>query len=323
MSLRKHWHLLAYDIRCPRRLRRVQKRVARSGQGLQQSVYLVRANPRDLGRLLAEHNVPATLLPGRGRGEPVWMGAGLSASVAPRQAQYAVATRPHHRLVVAREQVQAKLAACRDVLVWREDEDAALIEQLHRQREALAHCEDMASLLGVEGTAARHWFAGLQARIPEHWGFQGRNRRPPRDPVNALLSLGYTLLATLAQGRVEATGLDPWRGFLHEPVAGRPALALDVMEAFRPWIDLFVLTLLDTVLGPEDFTSTESDGCRLNKAARGRFYAAWATWSRSLPGPSDGDGEREPGLAAALGRHARALRQRLEAMEAAIGGAPF
>ena len=174
----------------------------------------------DVWRLLAEHNVPATLLPSRGRGEPAWMGAGLSASVAPRQAQYAAATRPEQRLALARELVLAKLSACRDVLAWREERDEVLLEQLQQQEAAVEHSHDLAALLGVEGTAARHWFAGLQARIPEHWGFQGRNRRPPRDPVNALLSLGYTLLATLAQARVEATGLDPWRGFLHEPVAG-------------------------------------------------------------------------------------------------------
>jgi CRISPR-associated protein Cas1 len=126
--------------------------------------------------------------------------------------------------------------------------------------------------------------------------------------VNALFSLGHTLLATQALGRVEAAGLDAWQGFLHVPVSGRPALALDIMEPLRPWVELFVLDLLDTALSPEDFRCSEGEGCRLDKDARGRFYAAWSEWSRAVPADGHFHGT---GLRTLLTRRVRDLRRQL------------
>jgi CRISPR-associated protein Cas1 len=105
---------------------------------------------------------------------------------------------------------------------------------------------------------------------------RGRNRRPPRDPVNALLSLGYSMLAKELTGVCHAVGLDPFLGFLHQPRYGRPALALDLMEEFRPLIaDSVAISLINRgELGPEDFLRS-ANGTFLNDAGRKRFWEAW------------------------------------------------
>ena len=264
----------------------------------------------DVWRLLAEHGIPAVLLPGRGRGEPAWLGSGLSATVATRRAQYAAAASPTHHLALERDCVAAKLDAT--MAAARHLDDPAAEEATQHHRLHLDHATERDSLLGIEGSAARAWYDALACRIPGHWGFTGRNRRPPRDPVNALFSLGHTLLATQALGRVQAAGFDPWQGFLHVPVSGRPALALDVMEPLRPWVELFVLSLLDTALSPEDFRCSEREGCRLDKTARGRFYAAWSEWAQAVPADGHFHGT---GLRTLLTRRVRNLRRQLLTFE--------
>lgn len=260
----------------------------------------------DVWRLLAEHRVPAVVLPHRGQGEPAWLGSGLSATVGSRRAQYAAAASPEHRLELARASVAAKLDST--IAAARHLGEPAVEEATQRHRIYLDHVSDRDSLLGIEGSAARAWYDALAHRIPAHWEFSGRNRRPPRDPVNALFSLGHTLLATQALGRVEAAGLDPWQGFLHVPVSGRPALALDAMESLRPWVELFALGLLDTALAPDDFRCSQAEGCRLEKEARGRFYAAWSEWSRAIPADGPGHGT---GLRTLLTRRVRDIRRHL------------
>lgn len=270
----------------------------------------------DVWRLLAAHQVPAVLLPGRGQGPVAWMGAGLGGSLWLRRAQFAAAGDAAARVELARWMVHRKFAGYREALAWAGHPESVFGHRLDGLEEDLASSTDANTVRGVEGVAARLWYEWLAQRIPAEWGFGGRNRRPPRDPVNALLSLGYTLLATQAQGRAEASGLDVSLGFLHEPVPGRPALALDLMEALRPWVDVFVLGLLDRVLGPDDFHSSAADGCRLFKEARGRFYAAWAGWSREVPPAmpgADGQSGRSSGTGPALQREARLLRAWLEA----------
>ena len=275
----------------------------------------------DAWRLLAAHRVPAVLLPGRGKGPVAWMGAGLGGSVGLRRAQYAAAADGASRVELARWTVQRKFAGYRGALDWAGHPEATFRHRLDGLEQDLLASTNADAVLGVEGVAARLWFAWLAQRIAEDWHFCGRNRRPPRDPVNALLSLGYTLLATQAQGRTEVMGLDVHQGFLHQPVPGRPALALDLMEALRPWVDMFVLGLLDRVLSPEDFRSSAADGCRLAKAARGRFYAAWAAWSREVPPAQNKAGEppgSDSGTGAALQREARALRALLQASDRGV-----
>lgn len=113
----------------------------------------------------------------------------------------------------------------------------------------------------------------------------GRNRRPPRDPVNALLSLGYTLLGAEMLSAVQEAGLDPALGFLHGIVPGRESLVLDLIEPLRPGVDALVLRLLEQVVTPAHFTRHPVQGCRLNKEGWGLFYPAWANARRYWPLP--------------------------------------
>ena len=134
------------------------------------------------------------------------------------------------------------------------------------------------SLRGVEGSAASIYFSNFSSMIKSRFSFDfnGRNRRPPQDPVNALLSMAYSMLVKELTGVAHAVGLDPFLGFFHSPCYGRPALSLDMMEEFRPLIaDSTVLSLLNrSEIAPSDFTNT-SKGVFLSDTARRQFWRAW------------------------------------------------
>lgn len=144
---------------------------------------------------------------------------------------------------------------------------------------------------GIEGAAARGHFAGLAAVLPPALGFAGRNRRPPRDPANALLSLGYTLLHVDAVQACHKVGLDPLLGFCHRPSIRRESMASDLIEPLRPEVDCWVLELLrDRVLRADHFAH-DKGACLLCKAGRGIFHGAWAEvappwrrWLRTVAG---------------------------------------
>jgi CRISPR-associated protein Cas1 len=147
-------------------------------------------------------------------------------------------------------------------------------------RDQTAKACELTELLGIEGTAAAIYFEQFATMLKgDQWkfDFRGRNKRPPRDPVNAMLSLGYSVLAKELTGVCHAVGLDPFLGFLHQPRYGRPALALDLMEEFRPLTaDSVAISLVNRgELGPEDFIRSAS-GTFLNEAGRRRFWEAWA-----------------------------------------------
>jgi CRISPR-associated protein Cas1 len=133
----------------------------------------------------------------------------------------------------------------------------------------------LASLRGYEGSAARAYFGGLAGIMPSGLGFSGRNRRPPRDPVNACLSLAYTMLHAQAVQACIATGLDPLLGFYHRPAHGRESLASDLIEPLRPVADQWVWELLRGRTLREKHFTTDKDACLLGKAGRAAFYADW------------------------------------------------
>lgn len=141
-------------------------------------------------------------------------------------------------------------------------------------------------LLGREGAAALHYFRALTHLFPPSLEFSGRNRRPPRDPVNACLSLAYTLLHAETVREAQAAGLDPMLGFLHRPAWGREALATDLVEPLRPRVDLWVWSLFHERLLRADHFATDKGACLLQKAGRREFYAAWEAaappWRRRL-----------------------------------------
>jgi CRISPR-associated endonuclease Cas1 len=109
--------------------------------------------------------------------------------------------------------------------------------------------------------------------VPVEFGFHGRNRRPPEDPFNALLSLGYTVLFGYAESILRADGLLPWLGFYHQGHGRHAALASDVMEPFRSVVESAALALLlRRELQPEDFFAAENGACYLRPAARRRYF---------------------------------------------------
>lgn len=120
-----------------------------------------------------------------------------------------------------------------------------LRQQWNADLAAATRAATLAQLRGHEGAAAARWHRALGDLVPEDFTYPGRRYRPPTDPVNALLSLGYTLLLARVQAAIATTGLDPLIGCLHQPRAGKPALACDLMEPFRaPVVDQLVLAQL-------------------------------------------------------------------------------
>ncbi|WP_447977328.1 CRISPR-associated endonuclease Cas4g/Cas1g [Candidatus Nitrospira bockiana] len=169
-----------------------------------------------------------------------------------RRRQYAAAADAERCLLLARRLVQAKIANCRTVL--RRNHCAVpetVLRDLKVDQQSAAKAESLDVLLGIEGTAARRYFSEFAGMLkadasPGTFDFDGRNRRPPRDPLNALLSLAYAMLAREWTVMLHAVGLDPYLGFYHQPRYGRPALALDLMEEFRPLVaDSVVLTAIN------------------------------------------------------------------------------
>jgi CRISPR-associated protein Cas1 len=132
-------------------------------------------------------------------------------------------------------------------------------------------------VLGHEGSASREYFRAWRQIIGDAWGFTSRERRPPPDPVNAMLSFGYTLLVQEAVAALETAGLDSAVGFLHRGRWGRPCLALDLMEEFRPVIvDAVVLRCVSTgIVRSDEFTTAPDVGCRMSARARQAFLAAY------------------------------------------------
>lgn len=182
-------------------------------------------------------------------------------------------------LIVAKKKAQLRLL--RRALDRRPDQRRSLtraIAQLEALRDRVADEErppSIASLLGIEGAGAAAYFSGLRALFPPSLQFRGRNRRPPRDPVNACLSLGYTLLHFEAVIACHAVGLDPLLGLYHEPAFGRESLAADVIEPLRPHVDEWVWTLFrDRTLTARNFRENQG-AVLLGKAARQHFYAAF------------------------------------------------
>ncbi len=166
---------------------------------------------------------------------------------------------------MARELVAAKIRNQRTLLRRNHLEPPPIaLGQLKRYAEAALNAEGIEELLGIEGNAARVYFANftgmLKVENSEHeapfkFEFTNRNRRPPLDPVNALLSFAYSLLAKDLTITCHSVGLDPFIGFFHQPRFGRPALALDLLEGFRPLVaDSVVIGAINTgMVSLEDF----------------------------------------------------------------------
>lgn len=204
------------------------------------------------------------------------MAVGLpSKNVELRRRQVAIAGQGG--LGIARRLVEGKIRNSRTLL--RRNARADVQRELGQLRDLAKQAlevDSVESLRGVEGTAARIYFSAFPSMLTERehlpglpFTFEGRNRRPPRDPVNCLLSYAYSLLTKDLTVVVHVVGLDPYMGFFHRPKFGRPALALDLAEEFRPLVaESLVLTLLNNdVVSPGDFV-TRAGGVMLTKEGR-------------------------------------------------------
>lgn len=187
--------------------------------------------------------------------------------VALRRMQYRRAEDKEWAHGVARAMVGGKLRNQRALLQRfrrdRVDPPAELdgsIAALQEMIDKSARTQGRSALMGAEGFGTKRYFAGLRELFRDaDWGFTARIRRPPTDPVNVLLSLGYSLLLNNVLGMVETAGLDPYLGFLHVDEYNRPSLALDLMEEFRPLlVDSLVLRCCNGGgITPAEFTTTD------------------------------------------------------------------
>ncbi len=233
--------------------------------------------------MLCDAEVPIVYLSGNHYFRGITHGFGLR-NAFDRAGQFRAADNPQRCLDFARQLVADKVANQRTVMRRNVAKGRVLDEALRDLNDLMPRipkAQSLPTLLGLEGNAARIYFGRFADMLKPRdfdsaWNFSKRNRRPPRDPVNAMLSFGYALLAKECTVALMAEGLDPYWGFYHQPRHGRPALALDLMEPFRPLIvDSAVLTAVNTGMVKKRNFLTASSGCVLQEAGRKAFLRAY------------------------------------------------
>ncbi len=250
---------------------------------------------------LCEHDVPVGFFSMGGWFYGLARGHALP-NVFCRVAQFRAAADPAACLRLAREFVRGKIHNQRVLFMRNHDQPPDHVrKRLGQARKDVTRAASLDELLGMEGAAAAEYFAQFDGMLrpeqPDHlpgledapeppWArfeFRGRNRRPPTDPVNALLSLAYSLLAKECTFAAHSVGLDPYVGFYHQPRHGRPALALDLMEEFRPLVaESAVLTAINNrYVNPADFV-TAGRAVNLSAAGRKKFFQCFEQRMTSL-----------------------------------------
>ncbi len=201
-----------------------------------------------------------------------------------RRSQYRWADSEERSLSIARLMVAAKIANGRAILMreLRNHGDNNLLSQtiakLATSLRRAQHAQSVSEAMGIEGDAASSYFGIFNELLRgNEFRFKGRMRRPPTDPINALLSYIYTLITHECASALQGVGLDPYVGFLHQDRPGRVSLALDLLEEFRaPWGDRFVLTLINRKqVQSNDFITEASGAVRLTDDARKTVLTAW------------------------------------------------
>lgn len=238
---------------------------------------------------MADEGKTVVLLDGSGRFKARLEGP-VSGNILLRQAHHRSAADAAFALEFARAVIAGKLKNSRGLLLRAARETADTDEQAQLTRvadnlaaslRALAQAGDLDTLRGVEGEAARGYFAALnlvvKPQVREHFALNGRTRRPPLDRFNALLSFLYSMLMNDCRSALETVGLDPQLGYLHAVRPGRAALALDLQEEFRSVLaDRLALTLINRgQLGPRDFDEREGGAVMLNDSGRRAVVTAW------------------------------------------------
>jgi len=219
-----------------------------------------------------------------------WTGRFLARVEGPQGGNVLLRRAQHGRTIddpvpIARAIVAAKIANQRSVIrrAIRDHGDSGDIldgveRRLNRSERVVLESDDLDALRGIEGDAANAYFSVFHNLLrSDSMSFHGRTRRPPRDPVNALMSFLYVLLTADCRAALETVGLDPQMGFLHRDKPGRMSLAIDLMEEFRaPLADRCCLTLINRrQVAKSDFRHEETGGVFLRDDARKRVLTAW------------------------------------------------
>lgn len=245
------------------------------------------ASPALMGTC-AQRHIGLTFLSGNGRFIARVTGE-VYGNVTLRKEQFRVSENTGSSIKIARNCIAGKVYNARWILERAARDYPARLdaEKLKGKSAFLAQslkkirtCEDAAALRGLEGEAASVYFSCFDDLILQQkdaFSFQGRNRRPPTDAVNAMLSFVYTLLTSMCAGALETVGLDPYVGFFHTDKPGRKSLALDMVEEMRSVMgDRFVLTLINKkVIREKDFFRKENGAVLMYDNARKAFLAAW------------------------------------------------
>ena len=243
-----------------------------------------------LMKLCSDSGISLTFLSPNGRFVSRVQGA-THGNVLLRKAQYALSDDEEWSLHVAQLMIAAKIQNYRNILrrYIRDYGDCqkvdAAVRVLDANKRYALHAEDKTKLMGFECIASNAYFEVLPKLIlnqKEAFPFNGRNRRPPKDAVNAMLSLAYTLIANDCAAALETLGLDPYVGYLHALRPGRTSLALDIMEEFRAYLgDRFVLSLINKrQITPKDFLYQGDNGVVMTDKGRKTFITAWQNRKR-------------------------------------------
>ena len=203
-----------------------------------------------------------------------------------RKAQYSLSENDEQSVSVARLMIAGKIQNYKNILRrylrdYGDNQDVEnAVKILEFNKNLAIKEEDKGRLLGFEGIASNAYFnvfPNLILQQKEHFTFSGRNRRPPKDAVNAMLSFAYSLIANDCAAALETVGLDPYVGLFHSLRPGRISLALDVMEEFRAYLgDRFVLSLINKrQISPKDFLTQGDNGIIMTDNGRKVFLTAW------------------------------------------------
>lgn len=230
---------------------------------------------------LGAHGVAVIVLSGR-KAEPTLMMPRPHNDAEKRISQYKASTDADFCLKFSRETVRNKIATQIQLLEEMKQSEPChryalshSLEKINVMHDKAGSIPGIPQLMGLEGASSAAYFEGLASVFPPRLNFSQRNRRPPRDPVNAVLSLGYTLLHAEAVVALYGSGLDPYIGFYHQLDFGRESLACDIIESLRVFVDRHALNSFKSgLLRPEDFSITDQ-GCFMGKAARPKYYESW------------------------------------------------
>jgi CRISP-associated protein Cas1 len=238
--------------------------------------------------LLFRHGIPTAWLSPAGTRCRGRLARADATTTLTRIRQHRVFARPEARLEWAKLVVigkfEAMATAARHFQRHGVATAGALLTRLAETAARVPKAASNEQLLGLEGSGSAAWFEFFATLMPSPWSFPGRTRRPPTDPLNALLSLGYTWLLTRATARLEARGYEIYVGGLHEYRAGRSSLACDLIEPLRvPAVDRWVVaTCNQRELTPDLFQQEENGGFRLQAGLFGRTLHNWEThWTNA------------------------------------------